>query len=49
MKQHQNPHKAVAAIIANGTGAVTIRQAVKAGLTVRQFKQALKLHAQVSR
>jgi len=49
MKQHQNPHKAVAAIVANGAGAVNMRQAVKYGMTVRQFKVALKLHAQVSR
>lgn len=47
--KHTPSQKVIAAIVANGAGAVNIRQAVKAGLTVRQFKQALKLHAQVSR
>lgn len=47
MKQQQVPNrKVIEAIVQNGAGAVTIRQAIRAGLTVRQFKQALKLHGQ---
>lgn len=50
VSHHRQPsQKVIAAIVANGAGAVNIRQAVKYGVTVRQFKVALKLHAQVSR
>ena len=44
---HKPPQKVIEAIIQNGAGAVTIRQAVRAGLKVRDFKQALKMHNQI--
>ena len=47
--KHAPSQKVIAAIIQNGAAAVNIRQAAKYGVTVRQFKQALKLHAQVAR
>jgi len=44
--KHTPSQKVIAAIVANGAGAVNMRQAVRYGMTVRQFKVALKLHAQ---
>ena len=50
ISHHRQPsQKVIAAIVANGAGAVNMRQAVRYGVTVRQFKVALKLHAQVTR
>jgi len=47
--KHTPSQKVIAAIVANGAGAVNMRQAVRYGMTVRQFKVAMKLHAQVTR
>jgi hypothetical protein len=50
VSSHRQPsQKVISAIVANGAGAVNMRQSVRYGMTVRQFKVALKLHAQVSR
>ena len=45
----QTPRKAIEAIIQNGADAVTLREAAKSGIRMRAVRQALKLHAQVSR
>lgn len=44
--KHTPSQKVIAAIVANGAAAVNVRQAAKAGITVREFKTALKLHGQ---
>ena len=45
--KHTPSQKVIAAIVANGARAVNMRQAVRYGMTVRQFKQALRLHSQI--
>ena len=46
---HRRNDKVIAALIVNGPDAATLREAARAGIRMKQYKQALKMHGAQAR